>query len=85
VNGLDLELYGISAVVLIVGLVQLAKQIGFPTKFAGVLSVGLGLAVALGHAYLVEELAFQAAITGLALGLSAAGLYSATKNAVEKD
>jgi hypothetical protein len=81
---MNIELYGVSAVVLIIGLVELAKQVGFPAKFAGVLSVGCGLAVSLGYAYLAEQVAFQAVITGLALGLSAAGLYSATKNAVEK-
>jgi ABC-type uncharacterized transport system permease subunit len=80
----NIELYGVSAVVLIIGLVELAKQIGFPAKFAGVLAVGFGLAVSLGYAYLAEQVAFEAVITGLALGLSAAGLYSATKNAVEK-
>jgi hypothetical protein len=80
----NIELYGVSAVVLIVGLVELAKQIGFPAKFAGVLAVGFGLAAALGYAYLADQVAFEAVVKGLALGLSAAGLYSATKNAVEK-
>jgi len=64
--------------------VQLIKGLGLPTKYAGLASVGLGLAVSLGQAYLSEAAAFEAVIMGLALGLSAAGLYSTTKNTVEK-
>ncbi len=82
---MDLELYGVGAVALIIGLVQLAKQVGFPTKFAGVLATGLGVVASLGHAYYADAVAFEAVVVGLGVGLSAAGLYSATKNAVEKE
>ncbi len=81
---MDLEIYGVSAVLVIIGLVQLAKQVGFNSKYGGVLAVVLGLAVSLGYAYWAEVTAFKAVITGLALGLSAAGLYSTAKNAAEK-
>jgi ABC-type uncharacterized transport system permease subunit len=81
---MDLDLYGISAVLVIVGLVQLAKQIGFNSKYGGVLAVVLGLCLSLGFSYFSDVTAFKAVVTGLALGLSAAGLYSTTKNALEK-
>ncbi len=80
---MNLELYGVSAVILIIGLVQLAKQIGYPPKYAGLLAVGLGLAVAVGYSYFSGQILFEAVIKGLALGLSAAGLYSTAKNAGE--
>jgi ABC-type uncharacterized transport system permease subunit len=80
---MDIELYGVGAVALIVGLVQLIKSLGLPAKYAGLVAVALGLAMSLGHAYLADEVAFKAVILGLALGLSAAGLYSTTKNAIE--
>ena len=81
---MDIELYGVGAVALIIGLVQLIKGLGLPAKYAGLASVCLGLTIGLGQAYLAEQVAFEAVVTGLALGLSAAGLYSTTKNAVEK-
>lgn len=81
---MDMELYGVSAVLIIMGLVQLVKGLGLPAKYAGLVAVTLGLVVSLGFAYWAELAAFQAVITGLALGLSAAGLYSTTKNAIEK-
>ncbi len=80
---MDMELYGVSAVLVIIGLVQLAKQVGLPSKYGGLLAVALGVGVALGYAYYAEIAAFRAVVTGLALGLSAAGLYSTTKNATE--
>ena len=81
---MDFELIGgIAAVPIIIGLVQLLKSIGFPAKYAGVLAVGLGLAASLGYTYFQAEPWYEAAVMGLAVGLSAAGLYSATKNAVE--
>jgi hypothetical protein len=80
---MDMELYGISAVVIIVGLVQLAKSIGFNSQYGGLLAMGFGLAISLGYTYYSEVGIFKAVVMGLALGLSAAGLYSTQKNVRE--
>ena len=80
---MDLELYGVSAVLVIIGLVQLAKSVGFNGKYGGVLAVALGVATSVGYTLFNEAEIFRAVIVGLALGLSAAGLYSTTKNARE--
>lgn len=80
---MDLEIYGVSAVLVIIGLVQLAKSVGFNSKYGGVLAVVLGVAASLGYTFFNEVEAFKAVIIGLALGLSAAGLYSTQKNARE--
>ncbi len=81
---MDLELVGgVAAVGVIIGLVSLAKAIGFPSKFGGLLAVAFGLAISFGYTFYAETQWFTAAIIGLAVGLSAAGLYSTAKNAAE--
>lgn len=80
---MDLEIYGISAVLLIMGIVQLAKNVGFPSKYAGVLSVGMGVLASVGYTLFQETEIFKTLVIGLALGLSASGLYSTQKNARE--
>lgn len=82
---MDIELVsGISAVLLIIGLVSLAKAIGFPSKYGTVLAIALGLAASFGYTYFRETEWFVALIMGLGLGLTASGLYSGTKNALGK-
>lgn len=78
---LDLEIFGVSAVLVIIGLVQLAKALGLPTRFAGVAAVILGVLASLGYTYYAEAPWLQAVVIGLAIGLSAAGLYSGAKAA----
>jgi pyruvate/2-oxoglutarate/acetoin dehydrogenase E1 component len=80
---MDLEIYGVSAVLIIIGIVQLAKSVGFNSKYGGVLAVVLGVTASFGYTFFNETNYFKAIIVGLALGLSAAGLYSTTKNAKE--
>lgn len=77
---MDIEIYGVSAVLLIVGLVGLAKNMGFKAKYGGVLAVFLGLLFSFGYTFFNETSVFRAIIIGLALGLSAAGFYSTQKN-----
>ncbi len=82
---MDIELIGgISAVLIIVGLIQALKNFGLDTKMAPVVAIILGLATSFGLSYYGETKAFEAVVLGLAVGLSAVGLYSGTKNTVEK-
>lgn len=70
--------FAIAATPVIVALVQLAKQTGFPSKFSGLLAVALGIAGGVGfqladpQAHTIVEAGFQ----GLLAGLSAGGLWS---------
>lgn len=76
------EIAGVMVVPLIVGLVEVAKRLGLPRGWAPAVAVGLGLAIALGGEALglAGAAAWRdAAVTGLALGLSAAGLYSGAR------
>ena len=80
---MDLVIYGVSVVVVLMGVVELLKQLGLPSKYGGITAVGLGIAISVGYSLFADSLLFQAVITGLALGLTASGLYSTTKNTLE--
>lgn len=80
---MELLIAGLPASGVIVALVEGAKRAGLPVRWAPVLAVLLGLACGL----LTQAAAvaprvhiwYEAAGAGVALGLSAAGLYSGTK------
>ncbi len=70
------EIYGVAIIPLIVGLVQLVKKLGLPSRFAALLSVVLGV----GAGFVMHPgNVSQAVIVGLMIGLSASGLYSGGK------
>ena len=71
---------GIPAVALIMGIAELLKKVGFNAKFIPVVNVVLGLVagIALNPGDIMAGI-----FTGLAVGLSAGGLYSGTKNTNE--
>ena len=73
--------YGVPAVAIVVGLVQVAKAIGFPSKYGGVLAIGLGVGLMLLYTYYADAPWAQAVVFGIVIGLAAAGVYSTTKNA----
>ncbi len=62
----------------IIGLVELAKNLGLPTRYAGLLAVVLGIVLVYVWTYLSGE-ARDVILVGLGTGLAAAGLYSAGK------
>ncbi len=80
---MELLIAGLPVSGVIVALVEGAKRAGLPTRWAPVLAVALELACGL----LAQVAAvaprvhiwYEAAGSGIALGLSAAGLYSGTK------
>lgn len=75
------EVYDVALVPLILGVVEMLKRIGLPAKFSPLVAVFLG--VMLGMFYL-DVTSKEGIIIGLALGLSASGLYSGTKHMVGK-
>lgn len=64
-------------VAVIIGLIQVVKTAGFPSKFAPLLSVALGV----GAVYLTggEATTGLALFNGVLYGLMASGLYSGVK------
>ena len=71
---------GIPAVLLIIGLAEIVKGLGFNVKFIPVFNLILGLAAGIG---LNMDDIVKGIFVGLAVGLSASGLYSGVKNTKE--
>ena len=59
----------------VVAVVNLLKKLGLSSKLALVAAVVVGIALNVGNYYLGGEGAYQAAATGLIIGLGAAGVY----------
>lgn len=77
------EIAGVALVPLIIGLVEVGKRLGLGSRWAALLAVVLGLVLSLGYhlaASWPDASAWaETALLGLALGLSATGLYSGAK------
>jgi len=71
---------GIPAVFLIIGIAELLKRVGVNAKFIPIVNVVLGLVAGIA---LNPNDVMAGVFTGLAVGLSAGGLYSGTKNVKE--
>jgi len=76
-----MQVYDVLIVPFIVGVVELVKKLGLPSKFCPVVSVILG--VIIGLVYISPNDIAQGVLVGASLGLSAVGLYSGTKNTKE--
>ncbi|NEU31968.1 hypothetical protein GN156_14445 [bacterium LRH843] len=76
------EVYGVVLIPLLVGLVELFKTAGLPKKLSPIAALLLG--VAAGVVYVYPEDIKGGIIVGIMMGLSASGLYSGTKNTIEK-
>ncbi|RDW16004.1 hypothetical protein CWR48_17555 [Oceanobacillus arenosus] len=77
------EIYDVVLIPLIIGLVQLLRTIGLKTKYLPLASLIFGLAG--GIFYMYPDDLKGGIIAGLMLGLSASGLYSGTKKALENN
>ena len=75
-------LFGVVIVPAVIGLVQVAKDIGLPSRFAPAAAVGFGILAGLAQIYASRWAWIQAIVVGIALGLSAVGLYAGTTTAV---
>ena len=65
----------LAAIPIIVGVVSALKMAGLPSKWAPVVSIVLGMGIAL----LVEDTTTLRILGGLVIGLTSSGLYSGTK------
>lgn len=75
--------FGAPALVVVIGVVQLLKQLGLPSRFAGLVAAVVGMAFGGAAHVLADSLLAQSVFGGLVVGLGASGLYSAIKNARE--
>ncbi len=87
---MDTEYGGVVVVPIIVGLVEVGKRLGLGSAYAAPVAVGLGLLVTpMGRGAAANlpggSALADAVLRGLALGLSAAGLYSGTKRVLSAE
>jgi hypothetical protein len=75
-----LQYAGIPAVLLIMGLAELFKRMGLNAKIIPIINIVLGLAAGIA---LNPNDTLKGIFIGLAVGLSASGLYSGTKNVIQ--
>ncbi|WP_434564892.1 hypothetical protein PQ689_00285 [Thermoanaerobacterium thermosaccharolyticum] len=76
-----MDVYDVSLIPLIIGLVEVVKQIGLPKKYSALVALVFG--IALGILYIAPGDTLKGILLGTAMGLGASGLYSTTKNTVE--
>lgn len=81
---MDFELIaGVSAIPVILGLIELVKLFNVDQKYCPIIAIVLGQVFGFALAYFGNTIQYQAAIQGLVVGLGAVGLYSGVKNTVE--
>lgn len=70
-------------VAIIIGGVQIAKEIGLPLKYCPLLALFMGVGVSFltlsSETYSIQQII----LLGIVTGLSSVGLYSGTKNSIE--
>lgn len=79
---MEYTVFDIAVVPVIVALVALFTGAGLPKRFAPIVAVVLGIAA--GLIYVAPGDVAQGVFVGLTMGLAASGLYSGTKNVVNK-
>ena len=73
----------VAQVGLIIGIAEVNKRCGFPSKYIPIIDIVLGLVSGICvYGLVLEQGIAQGAIVGIALGLSACGLFSGIKNVV---
>ena len=77
-------LFGIAVVPAVVGLVEVGKDLGLPTRAAPAAAVAFGVLASMAQLYAGTWPWIQAVVLGVALGLSASGLYSGAKTIAAK-
>lgn len=73
---MNTTIYDVALIPATMGLVEVAKSAGLPSKYAPIVSLAVG--TCLGIATSLDNIG-RGVIVGIAIGLSASGLYSGTK------
>lgn len=79
---LEYEVYGVLLLPIIVGLVQIVKQLNIPNKYMPLISIGIAEAISLLFVMNGDADYRKAILIGLQMGLAAVGLHSGIKNLV---
>jgi hypothetical protein len=81
-GGINMQLSDSIVVPIIIAIVELFKGLGVPVKFSALIAVVVGMVI--GVIYLHPGDIKYGIFDGVIYGLTAAGLYSGTKNAVQQ-
>ena len=74
----------IAQIALIIGLAEVCKKVGFPVKYIPLIDLALGLISGICVFGIAMDLGIaNGVLVGLALGLSACGLFSGIKNVAQ--
>jgi membrane associated rhomboid family serine protease len=81
---MDFELIaGVSAIFVIMAVIEIFKSFGLNQKYSPIFAVILGLVFSFAMAFYGNTVEYESAIKGLIVGLSAVGLYSGAKNTAQ--
>lgn len=69
-----------SAIAIVLGLTELIKQLGVPSRFCQLASLAIGIVIA----FLVDGITTTSILSGIVYGLSASGLYSGGKTTIKE-
>lgn len=78
---MSFEVYDIAIIPVITGLIEIAKKMGLPNKFSPLIALALGIIA--GVVYIEPQDVAGGIIIGIAVGLSASGLYEYSKDTIE--
>lgn len=79
----QISMLALSAIV--VGLVQIIKGLGLPSKWVPLIALVLGIAIAfVGRAFIPGDSTSEIVLYGLIMGLSSMGLYSGGKTITDQ-
>lgn len=81
---MDIQIYGVSALAIIIGLVGVIKQLGMPAKWAAPVAILVGVLIMLARIF-VPAVYLEAIVVGAALGLMAVGAYAVGGKSTEKN
>ena len=79
------HLISATEVAIIIALAELWKKLELPKRWIPLFDVGMGLIFGLVGFFLGKTDLYTAIVIGLAEGLSACGLFSGTRNTLQKD
>ncbi|WP_069997139.1 hypothetical protein [Cellulosilyticum sp. I15G10I2] len=77
---MESESYGIMLLPIILGVVEVLKNVGLPKRFCPLVAVAIG--IILGGIYLGSGDIKQGVLKGIYMGLSSVGMYSGAKNVI---
>jgi len=72
-------IYGIPALALVIGLVKLFQEVGLPSKYAPLASLGIGILAGIAVALTNGQTILQGIVLGICFGLSSSGIYDIGK------